>query len=173
MYNPDLCPTPLVFLCYEGYMAVTRLTGSCKGSPQTPYCPSGCEEQGEKQGRMSIYCILVYFLRALLVPEAAGSALWGGFGVRAPHDGGFSSSMVQEYQILPRFLPLLYKQLIDVPLFPLLGDCLKESLFLQLMQKHRSTLLAVLLFQMSYPACFQEQVPYLPYLSLAVSTVYR
>lgn len=56
--------------------------------------------------------------------------LSGGFGVRAPHDGVFSSSMVQEYQMLPRFLPLLYKQLIDVPLFPLPGDCLKESLFL-------------------------------------------
>lgn len=130
MYNPDLCPTPLAFLCCEGYMAVTRLTESCKGSPQSPYCPSGCEGQGEKQGRMCIYCILVYLLRALLVSEAASSALWGGFGVRAPHDGVFSSSMVQEYQTLPRFLPLLYKQLIDVPLFPLPGDCLKESLFL-------------------------------------------
>lgn len=173
MYNPDLCPTSLAFLCCEGYMAVTRLTESCKGSPQSPYCPSGCEGQGEKQGRMCIYCILVYLLRALLVSEAASSALWGGFGVRAPHDGVFSSSMVQEYQTLPRFLPLLYKQLIDVPLFPLPGGCLKENLFLQLMQNHRSTLLAVLLFQMSCPACFQEQVLYLPYLSLAVSTVYR
>lgn len=58
-------------------------------------------------GRTRVYRIPVHFLHRCLLPKTARSAAWGRSEVRAPQDGGFCSSAVQEHP--PRFLLLLCK----------------------------------------------------------------
>lgn len=137
-------------------------------SSKTPDCLSGCEGQGGTW--QDVYLLHLSVLSAsLFISQSSKFSCMGRVCSQCPNGWrflfihgcrnicqGFSCCSANE----------TWCHLTDIPLLPLLGDLLKASLSIQLMQQHRGILLYVLLCQLPFKAVLRNSC-LLPALSTA------